>query len=73
MTDINITSNEAEACHHLGENLNSIVKNPINISNVNLFSSENLTPVNSKLVFNCRKLKRGSDIKNASPSKEWST
>ena len=38
--------------------LNSIDKNAIGIPNANFFISENLTPANSKLAFNCRKLKR---------------
>ena len=35
------------------EKLKSIDKNAIGILNANLFISENLTPVNSKLAFNC--------------------
>ena len=42
--------------------LMSIDKNAIGIFNANLFVSENLTPINSKLAFNCRKLKRDSEI-----------
>ena len=38
--------------------LKSIDKNAIGIPNANLFISENLTPTNSKLAFNCQKLKR---------------
>ena len=38
--------------------LKSIDKNAIDFPNGNLFISENLTPENSKLAFNCRKLKR---------------
>ena len=42
--------------------LKSIDKNHIGIPNVNLFISENLTPLNSKLSFNCKKLKRDGEI-----------
>ena len=42
--------------------LNSINKNAIGIPIANLFISENVTPVNSKLEFNCRKLKRDGEI-----------
>ena len=42
--------------------LKSIDKNAIGIPNANLFISENLTPANSKLEFNCGKLKRDSKI-----------
>ena len=42
--------------------LKSIDNNVIGIPNENLFFSENLTPVNSKLAFNCRKLKRDAEI-----------
>ena len=42
--------------------LKSIDKNAIGIPNANLFISKNLTPVNSKLAFDCRKLKRDSEI-----------
>ena len=38
----------------------SIDKNALGISNANLFVSENLTPTNSKLAFNCRKLKKAT-------------
>ena len=41
--------------------LKSIDNNAIGISNENLFISENLTPVNSKLAFNCRKLNRDAE------------
>ena len=41
--------------------LKSVDKNAIGIPNVNLFISEKLIPVNSKLAFNCRKLKRGCE------------
>ena len=83
--DVNITTNEIEACHRLGKKkknvivwvinrkhclkalrnkkkLKSIDKNTIGIPNANLFISENLTPANSKLAFNCQKLKRDSEI-----------
>ena len=39
--------------------LKSIDKNTIGIPKANFFISENLTPANSKLAFNCRKLKKG--------------
>ena len=42
--------------------LKSIDKNAIGIPNANLFISENLTPANSKLTFNCQKLKRDREI-----------
>ena len=42
--------------------LKSIDKNAIGIHNANLFISENLTPANSKLTFNCRKLTRDGEI-----------
>ena len=42
--------------------LKSIDKNVVGIPNANLFISENLAPANSKLVFNCRKLKRDGEI-----------
>ena len=42
--------------------LKSIDKNHIGIPNVNLFISENLTPLNGKLSFNCKKLKRDGEI-----------
>ena len=42
----------------------SIDKNAIGIPNANLFINENLTPANSKLAFNCRKLKRDDKIEN---------
>ena len=42
--------------------LKSIDKNVIGIPNTKLFISENLTPANSKLAFNCRKLKRDGEI-----------
>ena len=83
--DVNITTNEIEACHRLGKKkknviawvinrkhclkslrnkkkLKSIDKHAIGIPNANLFISENLTPANSKLAFNCRKLKRDGEI-----------
>ena len=80
--NVNITSNEIEACHRLmkkkknvifrvinrkhclwnKKKLKSIDKNVIGIPNVNLFISENLTPVNSKFVFNCLKLKTEGEI-----------
>ena len=41
--------------------LKFIDKNAIAIPNVNLFKSENLTPLNSKLAFNCQKLKRDGE------------
>ena len=44
------------------KNLKAIDKNAIGISNANLFISENLTPTNSKLAFNCRNLKRDIEI-----------
>ena len=85
MIDVNITTNEIEACPRLRKKnknvtvrvinrkhcskalrnkkkLRSIDKNVIGIPNANLLISENLTPLNSKLVFNCRKLKRDSKI-----------
>ena len=43
--------------------LKSIDKNATCNPNANLFISENLTPANSKLAFNCRKLKREGEIK----------
>ena len=83
--DVNITTNEIEACHRLGKKKNNVIvwvinrkncikalrnkkklksinKNAIGIPNANLFISENLTPASSKLAFNCRKLKRYSEI-----------
>ena len=42
--------------------LKSIDKNAIGIHNANLFISEKLTPLNSKLALNCRKLKRDGEI-----------
>ena len=83
--DVNITTNEIEACHRLGKKkknvilrfinrkhclkalrnkkkLKSIDKNAIGIPNGNLFISENLTPANRKLAFNCQKLKRDGEI-----------
>ena len=42
--------------------LKPIDKNAIGIPNGNLFISENLTPANSKLAFNCKKLKRDGEI-----------
>ena len=42
--------------------LKAIDKNAIGICNANLFISENLTPTNSKLAFNCRNLKRDVEI-----------
>ena len=83
--DVNIITNEIEACHCLGKkkknvtvlvinrkhclkalrkkkNLKSIDKSAIGIPNANLFVRKNLTPANSKLTFNCRKLKRDSEI-----------
>ena len=44
------------------KNLMSIDKNATGTFNANLFVSENLTPINSKLAFNCRKLKRDGEI-----------
>ena len=41
--------------------LKSIDKNAIGIPNANLFISENLSPANSKLAFNCRKLRRDGE------------
>ena len=38
--------------------LKSFDKIAIAIPNTNLFITENLTPTNSKLAFNCQKLKR---------------
>ena len=80
--NVNITSNEIEACHRLmkkkknvifqvinrkhclrnKKKLKSINKNVIGTPNVNLFISENLTPVNSKFAFNCLKLKTEGEI-----------
>ena len=51
----------------------SINKNAIGIPNTNLFISENLTPANSKLAFNCQKLKRGDEIEKSTPLMELST
>ena len=42
--------------------LKSIDKNVVGIPNANLFISENLARANSKLVFNCWKLKRDAEI-----------
>ena len=83
--NVNITTNEMEACRRLGKKKKNVVvriinikhclkalrnkkklkaidKNDIGISNANLFNSENLSPANSKLAFNCRKLKRDDEI-----------
>ena len=48
----------------------SIQKNAIGVPNANLFISENLTPVNSKLAFNCQKLKRNNEIEKSNTSME---
>ena len=76
--DVNITTNEIEACQRLRKKMKNVIarvicrkhylkslrnkkklksldKNTIDIPNTNLFVSENLTPANSKLAFNCRK------------------
>ena len=83
--DANVTTNEIDACHRLGnknknvifrainrkhhlkalrnkKKLKSIDKNAIGTPNANLFICENLTPANSKLAFNRRKLKRDGKI-----------
>ena len=75
--DVNITSNKVEACHRLGEKKeNAIVRvidrkhclkvlrskkklNSIDIANLFIYKSK----FNSKLAFNCRKLKRDGEIK----------
>ena len=48
--------------------LMSIDKNAIGIPNANLFVSENLTPADSKLAFNCRKLKKATLLMELSTS-----
>ena len=40
----------------------SIDKNAAGVPNANLFISEKLTPLNSKLAFDCRTLKRDGEI-----------
>ena len=54
--------NEEKIALQNKKKLNSIDKNAVGISNVNFFISENLTSLNSKLAFNCRKLKRDGEI-----------
>ena len=46
----------------------SIDKNAIGIPNANLSVSENLTPADSKLAFNCRKLKKATLLMELSTS-----
>ena len=83
--EVNVSSKDIEACHHIGKskdnskkriirfvnwkyakktllnrkNLKHLDKSSIGLSNSNnIFINENLTPMNNKVTFFCRKLKR---------------
>ena len=57
---VNVSSSDTEACHHIGKSKNSsnINKSSLSMSSShNIFIHENLTPMNNKIAFHCRKLK----------------